>query len=816
MIKNYITITLRNIKKYKLYSFINITGLALGLACALVILLWVNDELSYDRFFKDASKIYRVNWDYKWNNNEGVGSTTPPPLAKSLLSDIPSVTAATRIYKVPQNTVRYDDRFFNEDGIISADSNFFSFFNYTFIEGNANTALKEPSCVVLTETISHKYFGNESPLNKIVTIGKNRIFSGLKYENSFKVTGVIKDPPHNSHIQFDMITSISSNPEVAYFDWSWIWMQVVTYVKIDNPSNVRVIESKIPTMVKKYAPSAFKRVGFSYDELIKNGGRWNFLFQPLEHIYLESSDIGNRIGPLGDKKYVYVFSLIAVFVLLIACINFMNLTTARFETRTREIGVRKVLGSSQKMLSAQFLFESVIFSVLAMILAVCFVELLRPAFNNLTGKSLAIDFSSSPLLLSSVLILTLLVGLVAGSYPAFYMSSFKPILILKGTNRTEGRAKTYRNLLVVFQFVITTCLIASTLLVNKQISYMNEADLGFNKENLLVISNMNSQLGNNAEVFRDDLLNNPGVINASVSTGVPPNWGFEDLYKIQGKSDEQFDLISYMTDDNFISTMGIDIIKGRGFSKDFSTDARSIILNESAVKTFGLEDPIGKTVTYPSMGDYKIIGIVRDFNFLSLHSPITPFALFHSTSKSYKIPDSYVVVRISGNNVKNTINVIEEKWKEFAPASPFKFSFLDDNLNAKYLSEQRLERMFTVFSGLTIFIACIGLLGLVAFSTSRRTKEIGIRKVLGASAFSILSIITKDLLKIVIVANLIACPIAWYAMNKWLQDFAYHVKIGWTIFLTAGLMTIVIGFITISILVIKAATVNPVKSLRYE
>ena len=817
MLKNYITITLRNIKKYKLYSFINIAGLALGLACALIIILWVNDELSYDKFFKNSPVIYRANWDFKWNNNEGIGPGTPPPLAKSLLSDIPEVSAATRVYKVSKNTVRYGDKFFSENGIIGVDTNFFDFFEYKFIAGNPKTALIEPNSVILTQNTAKKYFGDESPVGKLITIGENsHFYRNMSYDNTFKVTGVIQNPPHNSHIQFDIMTSISSYPQVAFFDWSWIWMQVVTYVKINNPANVAVVESKVPAMVKKYAPSAFKRVGFSYDELIKSGGRWNFVFQPLDDIYLGSPNTGNLLGPIGNKKYVYAFSLIAIFVLFIACINFMNLTTARSETRSREIGIRKVLGSSRKLLSGQFLTESLVFSLFAMLLAVFIVELMLPSFNNLADKSISLNLLESPAAIVSILLLTLLVGLTAGSYPAFYMSSIKPVLVLKGANKVDGKGKAYRNLLVLFQFVITTGLIAATLLVNKQINYLNNVDLGFNKENLLVISNENGRLGNNTDAFRNALLTNPAVIDASVTTGVPPSWGFMDYYKVEGKGDEQFDLAAYTTDDNFINTLGLKIIQGRGFSKNYSTDSRSIIINKSAVKAFGLKDPIGKTITYPSVGSFTVIGVTKDFNFTSLYFPINSFALFHESSHSYTTPESYVVVRISGKNMKNTISNIETKWKEFAPNAPFEYNFLDESLNAEYLSEQRLEQIFMIFSGLTIFIACIGLLGLVAFSTERRTKEIGIRKVLGASIYNILSIITKDLLKIVLAANLIAWPIAWYVVNKWLQDFAYHIEIGWALFLVAGIMSLAIAFITVSFQALKAATTNPVESLRYE
>jgi len=821
MLKNYLKIAVRNFVKHKLYSFINVCGLAIGLACVLFILLWVRDEISFDRFHKNANVIYRMNWDFKFNNNEGIGPGTPPPLAATLTNEIPEVVAATRVFPVSKMIVRYENKFFNEPLIRGVEANFFEFFDFEMLSGNSQTALAEPNSVILTDEAAAKYFGNEPALGKILTIGEEKLVFGKKmYRNAFKVTGIVKSPPHNSHLQFDLLTSISSHPEVAYFDWSWFWMQVTTYAKLKTGVSTSAVEAKIPALVKKHAPAAFKRVGSSYDELIANGGRWNFVFQPLTDIYLGSGQTGNRLGPVGNKVYVYIFSTIAVFILLIACINFMNLATARSANRAKEVGVRKALGSKKSMLVGRFLVESIAFSAIAMPLALFLVELFIAPVNQLSGKNLQLNLFDPPWLPVVLILLALLVGVVAGSYPGFYLSSFRPVQIFKGAIRAGGKSQKLRNALVVFQFAITIGLIVCTLLVQKQMDFVHQSDLGFNKEGVVAISNDNHRLGNQTEAFKERLKSNSRFLNASIATAVPPYYGFEDSYNAEGKGGEQIELQlnSYMADDDFLATLGIEIVQGRGFSKEFSTDAAGVLLNESAVKYFGWDDPLGKTLTYPG-GDnrnYKVIGVMKDFNFMTLHSPITPFALFHNASNSYEIPNSCVVVRIPRIDPANSLELLESEWKTFAPTMPFEYKFLDEGFDEQYLAEQRLGKIFLIFSVLTIFIACIGLLGLAAFATEQRTKEIGVRKVLGASVPNLVALLSKDFSKWVLLANLIAWPVAYFAMNEWLQDFAYRINIGWWVFALAGGLAFLIALLTVSTQAIKAALANPVEALRYE
>ena len=816
MLHNYLKIAFRNMRRNKLYSFINVVGLAIAIACAILIFKWVQNELSYDNFVKDSASVYRVNWSYKWKGQEGVGPTTPPPLATKLDAEIPEVNSTIRIYPVLSQVGRYADSFFNEDNILGVDPNFFQFFSLRLLSGDSKTALSSPNSVVLTESEAKKYFGDKSPIGKMIELGDKKLEFKRQYNNLFKVTGVIQNPPDNSTIQFDMLTSISSYPPVSFFDWSWIWMNVVTYARIGHGSSIPQIETKVKQIVSKYAPAAFHRVGFSYKDLIKNGGRWDFTFQPLKDIYLGSADIGNRLGPIGNRSYIFAFSLISIFILLIACINFMNLSTARSERRAREVGIRKTLGSSRHSLFAQFVTESILFSLIALPVALLIAESCLGSFDTLVGKSLSLNLLTSSWTLVLLFILTVVVGLVAGSYPGIYLASLRPSQVLKGTKDTGTSGRRFRSTLTVFQFAISIGLIICTLLVQKQMSFIKNANLGFKKENVVVLSNVNNPLGNQLVTFKEKVKDYPQVIDASVTTGLPPDYGFEDYYKVPGKGDEQVSLSSYMTDQDFIKTLGIQLKLGRGFQKDHPTDANGVILNETAVKKLSIKDPIGKTITYPSKGKYTIIGVMKDFNFLDLHSPIMPFALFNRKSNSYQIPDSYIVVRLKRDELASGISRLESAWKSFTGKALFNYHFLDQNLAQQYTTERNLEKIFLIFSLLAIFIAALGLFGLTAFVTERRTKEIGVRKVLGASIAGIVTLLSKDFLKLVGIGFLIAVPLGWYAMHRWLENFAYHIDISVGTFALAGVVAMVIALATVSWQSVKAAIANPVDSLRSE
>lgn len=816
MLGNYLKIAFRNVRRNKLYSFINVVGLATGIACAVLIFLWVRNETSFDDFFKDAASIYRVNWNYKWNGNEGVGPTTPPPLAGKLTEEVPEIAATVRIYPAPPVVGRYESKLFNEHRVFGVDSNFFDFFSFRLMAGDRRTVLATPNSVVLTATTARRYFGDESPIGKMLELGDKRWEINRLYDNLFVVTGVVEDPPENSHLQFDLLTSMSSYPSVSFFHWSWIWMQMVTYARVRDPAAIPVVEAKVKTIVAKYAPAAFQRVGFSFDDLIKNGGRWDFAFQPLNDVYLGSSQIGNSLGPIGNRSYVVAFSLIAVFILLIACVNFMNLSTAQAEKRAKEVGVRKSLGSTRGSLFAQFTIESVVFSFLALPIAFFFVELFSGPFEGLVGKAIHFQVLDPLWQIPALLCLTVCVGILAGSYPGVYLSSIRPVQIFRDAKGGGIAGRRLRGFLTVFQFAIGIGLIVCTLLVHRQVRFVSNADLGFNKEGLVVISNINNPLGNRLDAFRQNVSALPHVIDATIATGVPPNGGFGDYYKVPGKGDEQMLLFSYMVDENFIPTLGITLDAGRNFRKEDPSDANGVVLNETAVKQFEIRDPIGKTIDYPSKGKYTIIGVMKDFNFFDLHAPVMPFGLFHRSSKSYAIPASYVLVRLTGQDLASNIASLEAAWKECTDKTPFEFSFLDQDLAQQYSSERTLADIFLVFSVLAILIGALGLLGLASFVTERRTKEIGVRRILGASAAQIVLLLSKEFSKWVLLANVVAWPLAYYVMDRWLENFAYRTNIGIGLFLLSGVTALAVALLTVSAHAIKAATANPVEALRYE
>jgi putative ABC transport system permease protein len=824
MIKNHLIITWRNITRNQVNSFINISGLAVGICCVILILFYVQDELKYDSSFKDANRIYQVNLNGIFGGNEFNFDATPPPAGKALTTVFPEVETYTRVHRPGDQVVRYKNKqaesFFTESKILAADSNFFELFNYPLKEGNRATCLQKPNNVVITEQTAKKYFGNRSPIGEFLLFGNER--------SPFVVTGLLLDVPSQSTLQFDMLTSMSSYPLVKYFDWSWVWCNVGTFVKLKaNAANdaaaIKKLEAKFPAMVKQQAASAFDRIGQPFDEFIKKGGKWDFYLQPLTAIHLHSAGISSWHQNLGDIKYIYIFSVIAFFIIILACVNFMNLSTAQSAKRSKEVGIRKVLGSVKGQLVGQFLTEAMLLSFISTILAIVLVAVLLKPFNLIAGKELQLEslFENNNLLL--VTALTMFTGLLAGSYPAFYLTSFKPVEVLKGLKQFRSSFGTLliRNGLVIFQFTVSTCLIVCTIVVFKQLRFTRTQSVGFNKENIVVIAN-NNRLGKSEEAFRQELTKLPAVVSASVSTNAPTNGSFTDFYVPEqtGTTEhvaKDIALSSFMTDDNFIQTLQIELLKGRKFSPDFS-DSLSVILNETAVKQIGWKEPLGKYITYPGgkKEKYKVVGVVKDFNVQSFHAAVSPFALFHSSSKSYDIGTSYVLVRVKPGNIGKTLKALENKWKSFLPNTPFDYTFLDTSFDAFYRSEKRMGTVFGIFTMLSIFVACLGLFGLAAYTAERRTKEIGVRKVLGASVQNLVTLLSKDLVKLVIIASVIAFPIAGYAMNKWLQDFVYKTNISWWIFAIGGIAAIAIALLTVSFQAIKAAIANPVESLRTE
>lgn len=824
MIKNYLKTAWRNMLRNKTSSFINISGLSIGIACALLIVIFIKNEMSYDRFHTDSNRIFQVVLNGNMNGQEFWAGNTPPPVGAALTSNVPEIETYTRFYKPNDIVVYYEQdnataKFFTEKNVLAVDSNFLQVFDFNIIEGDAATALMKPGSVVITEDMAKKYFGNEKAVGKTVLM--------TQAKKPFAITAVIKNVPSQSSIQFDFLAPVADFPVVKRFSWSWVWQQMVCYVKLKpnvqtNDESIHELEAKFPAVVRVQAANGFKRIGKPFDEFIKSGGKWDFHLMPLTDVHLRSATIGMPwISRISNIKYVYIFGSIALFIILLACVNFMNLATARASNRAKEVGIRKVTGSTKTQLVKQFLSEAFLYSFISSVIAVVVVVLLLKGFSVIVDEPMSFQTAFTPAIWLSLIGLTIVVGLFAGSYPAFYLTSFKPVLVLKGKNLLAGNKKNLliRNGLVVFQFTISTIMIVGTLVVLKQLRFFRNTDLGFNKENVLVISSTN-RLGQSEESFRQSLGQMPGIVNASITSSIPSGGAFGDSYQPVPEGNDrpaEINLNSFMVDEAFIPTLNIKVLQGRNFARDFS-DSASVILNEEAVKQIGWKDPVGKLLDYPG-GDnvrFKVIGVVKNFNIESLQAAITPFALFHVSSKSYDLGVTNIVAKIKSDDLPHIMDQIQGKWKRFVSAEPLEYNFLDAAFDAQYRSEQQLGSIFIIFATLSIFIACLGLFGLSAFMAERRKKEIGVRKVLGASVQSVVALLSKDFLKLTIVAAVIAFPIAWYFMNKWLEDFAYRINITWTIFLIAGLSILIITLVTISFQAISAAVANPVKSLRTE
>ncbi|OCX52186.1 ABC transporter permease [Mucilaginibacter sp. PPCGB 2223] len=824
MLKNYVKIAWRNLIRNKVVSIINISGLAIGFACVLLIGLYIKNELSYDRFFNDAGRIYRVNLDAKMGNDEGVIGHTPPPAGAALAKNFPEIESYTRILLPGDEILHYENngqkKSLTERNLLVVDSNFLRFFNYPLIIGDAATCFSQVNSLVLTQKAAKKYFGNESP------VGKTLVFD--EDQTPFVVTAVLKDIPQQSSLQFDMLRSTASFRPVAHFGWSWVWLQMGTYVKLKpnapaDRASIARLESKIPAMIAVEAASAFKRVGQPYDEFKRKGGRWDLKLQPLADVHLYSATIGTRYFEQGDIKYVYIFAAIGLFIMLLACVNFMNLSTAQSIKRSREVGIRKVLGSLKAQLIKQFITEAMLYSLLALIIAIALVILMLPAFNQLSNRELTALSLFNVKYVTGILLFAMVTGVFAGSYPAFFMTSFNPVNILKGSNLLKGKGSGFiRNGLVVFQFWVSTVLVICTIVVYKQLIYSKTQDLGFNKENIVIVPNV-GRLGASQESLRQELIRLPQVVNAAISTGLPAESSFGDTYTPETdrantkNAETNIDLSSFMVDEAFVPTLGLKLSGGRVFSQKFN-DSSSVLLNETAVKQIGWKDPIGKTITYPGNNYQKftVIGVLKDFNTTSFRNSIAPYALFYTTSKTYNIRSSYLTVRIKPGNYAETLNSIQAKWRQFAPSLPFDYSFMDAEFDSLYRSDRTMSKVLSVFTALSVSVACMGMLGLAMFTAERRTKEIGIRKVLGASVQNVVTMLSKEFVRLVLIASLLAFPVAWYAMNKWLQDFAYRTGISWWIFILASVLTMAVTLVTISFQSVKAAIANPVKSLRSE
>lgn len=792
----------------KIFMFLNTMGLAIGMAGFILIMLWVKDEVSYDKYNENASRIVRIKIDYSLMGKDDNAVVCPAPMAAALKADFPEVENAVRFRDYGSSTIKYEDKSFKENRIIYADSTVFDIFTIPLIKGNSKTALIAPHTITLSESMAKKYFGDSDPIGKVFKLNNNR---------DYEITGVYKDFPTASHLQFDFIASIYSSGEC--YEPVWVSFNFVTYVLLKEDVDHEVFERKLSVLVDKYIAVQMSQFMDASWEKIKESGTWmEVKTQELKDIHLYSHSSG-EISTNSDILYVYIFISIALFILVLACINFTNLSTAKAITRSKEVGMRKVFGIRTSKLVRNFLLESLIVVFVAHMVAMILVEVSLPYFNQLSRKSLSISYFD-PSILIGLLALIVITSLLAGGYPAFYLSSFRPISALKSEITSGKKKTTTRSILVVGQFVISIVLLTSTLVLNKQMSYIQNKNMGFDKENILALWNVRL-VGNSIESFKSDLKNNPGIKNVSISSYLPiPGSGrsnsvlFKDGIKTSSLSSYEIWRIDY----DYISTVGLKIVKGRGFSKDFLSDSLAILINEAAAKSFGWDDPIGQIIGSPTsatsdaeMINYTVIGVIEDFNFESVHDPIAPFVCYLGRSLN-----SMAIRMEAKADIRSTLKFLESKWKEYALDQPFEYTFFDESLNQMYTAEIRLGKILVAFTILAFLVSCLGLFGLALFSTEQRKREIGIRKVNGASIRQTVILLSFDFTKLVIISFIIAVPISYYMVSKWLENFAYRTNVSWWIFAITGLLSYIIAMIAILYQSYSAAAANPADTLRNE
>lgn len=799
MLKNYFKIAFRSLLRQKVFSFINILGLSVGMTACFLIYTYVRFEKSYDTFHSKGDRIYRIVSDVITPSETLKSGITIAPLAPNLKRDFPEVEEAVRL-TADEFLVRKDNTRFQEERSLLADSTLFNVFDFPLLKGDKNTALKEPMSVILSQSTAKKYFGKEEAL------GQELFLTGAAIPA--KVTGVMKDIPENSQIKADLFVSMSSYKPIygrGTSDSEWTNHSYLTYLLFKPHTDVASFQKKLPLFMERHHGEEAKKLQM-YETLY---------LEPFRDVYLKTtytSYTPAKVFTTGSLSNVYTFSVIAVFILVIACINFINLTTARAAERAKEVGIRKVVGAERFQLAKQFIGESILISLIAFVFSVLFVTLVSPLFNQLAGKEISGNIMTRPGQLLGLFSLSLVVGFIAGIYPSLVLSSFKPISVLKGRFASSNKGLFLRKSLVVFQFVISIVLIAATLVVYRQLNYMRSRNLGFNKEQELII---NTNFDKNKDAFKQSLASVPGIISTAYSSAVPgvdPNSAYSEMQNKKGET-QKTNLDLYFVDYDFINQYNLKLVAGRAFSKDFLTDStEAMMINEQAAKLLGYtpQEAVGRNFSQWGRKG-KIIGVLKDFHYRSLQQPIQPLTMRIE-------PGAYglISIKLQSTNLPQTIKEIEKKWSQIIPNRPFSYSFLDEAFNRQYRAEANFGRLFFNFAMLAIFISCLGLLGLSSYNTMQRTKEIGVRKVLGASVTNIVHLLSRDFIKLVILAFIIAVPIVLFGMHKWLEGFAYRTAISWWIFALAAFGSVFIAFITISFQSIKAALANPVKSLRTE
>jgi putative ABC transport system permease protein len=812
MFSNIIKVAFRNLIRQPGYTLINILGLAIGLACSILIFLYVLNELTYDRFHEKAENIYRIGVKGQMMGNELNQAVTAAPMMEALLNDYPEVEMATRIAPFGGWLITYEEKKFHEtdETFKFADSTFFEVFDFKLLRGDPKTVLKRPRTIVMTESAAIKYFGNEDPIGKIVKVEQDTIL--------YEVTGLMEDVPVNSHFHFDLLGSMSTIRGSR--STNWLNHNYYTYIILPPETNIEQFTESINGLIPKYVgPLIEQFLGFSLEQFEAAGNAFGYFLQPMLDIHLHSN-LQVEIEPNGNPAYVYIFSIIAVLILIIACINFMNLATARSTTRAREVGLRKVVGSHRSYLISQFLTESVFLSIISLVIAVILVYLLLPYYNNLIRLNLEFDILRNYYTIPLLIVLAILIGLLAGGYPAFVLASFNPVTVMKGEIIPGTGKGLLRSILVILQFTVAITILMGTFIVYRQLSYMQKKDLGFVKDNVLVIRRSDA-LRDRIDAFKQELKQQAGIIGVGNSTHIPSTTFWNNAHWLEGQDFSQTLLLmtAYVSYE-YGDALGLTMKEGRFFSPEMPTDSFAVVINEAAVRVLGISDPLNTRFVEP--GETRdedlympVIGVVKDFHYESMHQDIHPM-IFHFMPGNW---EGYIVVRLSSGNIPATIDMIKRTWEDFNQQYPFEYFWLDDEFGKLFEPERRTGQILLVFSILSIFISCLGLLGLISYSTAQRTREIGIRKTVGASINTILILLSRETVKLLGISALLAIPV-YFGINQWLQNFSYHIEFTPVLYILYLVMIavfiLIIALLTVSYVAYSAATTNPAESLRVE
>jgi putative ABC transport system permease protein len=790
MIRNFIVIAIRNLLRNPVYALINIFGLSIGITCSLLILIFIKNEISYDKFHKNRNELYRMIFEWVNPNGSEISPQMTAPVAPDMMAEFPGVKEATRITGYYNGYFTYQNKSYKTENVIYADSLFFKMFSFKLMSGDPETILKEPFTVVLDEKTAQNIFGNEDPVGKIVRWNN---------KDDLMIRGIVKSPPANSHLQFSSLISFSSlyKDNRIHMDWNG-GVQYYHYIELTPGTSKKNIEAMLPQFMYKHINNIFEGTGWSV----------NASLQPVTDIHLKSNYSG-EIGANGSLSSIYIYTAVALFILLIACINFMNLTTAKSASRAREIGMRKVLGAEKESLVGQFLGESIIMTLLGFIIALIMIEILLPVFNSMVSRDLNLYQAANLDLIICIPVFIIITGFIAGSYPAFVMSSFIPAKVLKGISTGKKGASGFRNILVLFQFAISLILIICTIVIYSQLGYIRSKDVGYNRENILVLPFTSENFKNKYIMLKDELKSIPGIINSSATSEIPGRGFTSNGYRPEGY-DRWIMFNAVDVDYDYIETMGLQVVRGRAFSPEFPSDKNAFLINETLANELNWDDPEEKTIE--RNGIHPVIGMVKDFNFASLHQEIGPLIFAMTPYLGY----DYLLVRFKTDNLDVLIDNIRKNWERIDPNEPFEYFFLDDAFNDMYRAEQKLGSMLLYIAILAIIIACMGLFGLALYSTEQSTKEIGLRRAFGSTIVKVVLLLTGKFTRWVLLANLLAWPVAYIIIRKYMQMYAYRIELPvWVFFLTA-LGTYLVALITISVQSVKAGTENPAKTLRYE